>query len=150
MSYISPVLDKTIQILAGPPNITVPILFLEKVIKCIVASLSFGGVCVFIRKLTISPKVLSAKNKIINLLCLVGLGGSVYFVLTDFSFIRTFAGKLASHNLMAPLVVSQLGRMSLVIGSVLFIKLFSFLPGAQISFIFFLYGLGVYSVAFRL
>ena len=150
MRYLGPVLAKTINILAGPQNIPLSVLFIEKVIKCMLASLCFGGVCVFIRKLKNSPKVPSAKNKPIHLLCLVGLVCSVYFVLTDFIYIRKFAGMVAKHNLIAPLVVSPFGRMSLVIGSLLFMRPFSFLPGVPVMFIVLLYGLGVYNLAFRL
>lgn len=106
------------------------------------ASLGFGGVCVFIRRFK------GSKNQIKSLFCLVGFSYSIYFVLVDFVYIRKLAYLVATHKLIAPLVISQLGRMTLVIGSMLFMKQFAYIPGTLNIFVILLYGLGVYSLAF--
>nr|AYC64303.1 hypothetical protein [Pseudochlorodesmis sp. HV01306a] len=151
MNLIGPVLDKTIKIFAGPLNVSISVLFIEKVIKCIVASLGYGCVCVFIKNFKVSKnKILFKKlfNTLLQILLILGFSYSVYFVLTDYNYIRALATRVTAHNLVAPLVVSQLGRMSLVIGSLLFMRQFEFLPGAVLCFAVCLYGLGVYSLAF--
>lgn len=104
-------LDKTIHILAAPPNVPLSILFIEKLIKCLLVSLSFGGVCVFIRQIK------SSKNKMQSFLLIGCVSYSVYFVLAYFIYIRNLAASVTAQKLIAPLVVNQFGRMFLVIGS---------------------------------
>ena len=112
------------------------------------ASLSFGGVYVLL-KCFYKHRLKSSKNKIQSLLLIGCVSYSVYFVLAYFIYIRHLASNVAAHNLIAPLVANQFGRMSLVIGSMLLRRSFYFLPEGQTIFIILLYGLGVYSLAFR-
>nr|AYC64353.1 hypothetical protein [Pseudochlorodesmis sp. HV01306a] len=142
LNFISPVLDKTINILAGPHNVSLQILFIEKICKCFLASLCSGGVCVFINNFKVS------KTKIQNCLFILGFSYGFYFILTDFIYIRQLATRIAAHNLVVPLLTCQLGRMSLVVGLLLLIRPFIVLPGTSAIFIILLYGLGVYSLAF--
>lgn len=72
----------------------------------------------------------------------------MYFIFTDFIYLRSLVSNVAAHKLVASLVESQLGRMSLVIGSTLFMRQFEFFPGATLCFAMSLYALGVESLAF--
>ena len=148
MSYISPVLDKTIQILAEPQTISLSVLFVEKILKILLASLISGGVCFYFSQFKSVKN--QFKNKLLYSLFIGSFSYSLYCVLTDFNYIRKLATTIAAHNLIYPLVASQLGRMTLVIGSMLFMKQFAYIPGTLNIFVILLYGLGVYSLAFRL
>nr|AYC64125.1 hypothetical protein [Johnson-sea-linkia profunda] len=140
MSVIGPALDQTVNFLAGPQNIALPILFLEKLIKAVGCSLLGGFICLCVRDFRLSQN----KKRILLLVCGVGF----YVVLMDFQYIRLFAQKLAAIPILHQLISCQLGRFSLMLGSIYMYMTRSPFFQTPVFFTVFLYGFGILTLAF--
>nr|YP_009518926.1 hypothetical protein [Boodleopsis pusilla]AYC64850.1 hypothetical protein [Boodleopsis pusilla] len=142
MSMLSPALNKTVHFLAGPSNTSPSVLFIEKIIKVSFGSFLWGYACLSIQRLP------NSKNRI-RLILMVGFCGLIlYFVMTDFLYMR----QVASLSLQVPqihvLASCQLGRCSLLIGCTLFLQTFCSLPGTGLFFMVCIYVFGIWSLIF--
>ena len=132
--------DQTVNFLAGPQNIALPILFLEKLIKAGVCSLFGGCICSYIRTF----KLFYLKKRILFLIlgCTIGF----FLVLIDFQYIRLFTQKFAAIPTVHQLISCQLGRFSLILGSIYMMR-YTFFE-TPIFFSVFMYGFGILTLAF--
>ena len=81
MVYLRPILDQTVNVLAGPNNFPLSVLFVEKLIKVLFSSLisSYLAVCL---KNTIKSK----EKRFLYFLVLICLGCLLYWILLDFVY----------------------------------------------------------------
>ena len=141
MSYLSPLLDRTINVLSGPQDISLPVLFLEKLIKVQFASLLCSVWIVYFRK------SFSKRRLFLSCVCLIGCSLAVYFVLFDFMYLRSLALSLSYQPIVHKLLGCQTGRLLLVMGSVSLLKSFGNFPGISVLYTICVYMLGVFSLA---
>ena len=140
MSYLSPLLDQTINVLSGPKNVSLPVLFLEKLLKVQFASILCGVFILYFQKFTRSRRLL-------NCICLVGCCIVLYFVLFDFVHIRNLALSISYQPVLHKLLGCQTGRLLLIMASISLLRFFANLPGLSVIYPIFVYALGVFSLA---
>lgn len=141
LSSIEPYLNQTMLFLAGPGHISLPVLFMEKLVKVVLGTFLCGCVLLCIQRSR------ESKNKQLLIFTAAGLSLSVYFVLKDFVLIRKISLNLAEHSLIRPLLYCQLGRISLLIGCTYFMRYISWLPGTSVIYIVGVYAFGIWSLA---
>lgn len=85
-----------INLLSGPANISLTILFLEKVGKTALCSYVGSRICLGFQKFTYG------ELKIFRLFALFCLGSlSMYLILTDFTYLRQFCLFLAQEKMLS-------------------------------------------------
>nr|YP_009472586.1 hypothetical protein [Rhipilia penicilloides]ARO74299.1 hypothetical protein [Rhipilia penicilloides] len=99
-----------------------------------------GWICLCLRNFRLSQN----KKRILLLICGCSIG--FYVVLTDFQYGRLFAQKLAAIPIVHQLINCQLGRFSLMLGSV-YMTRYTFFQ-TPVFFTVFLYGFGILTLAF--
>lgn len=78
MKFLWPLLNKTINVLAGPSNIALPVLFLEKLLRVLFASFFASGSVHFFKEF------LQNRRDFWNLVLFMGFSAGLYFLCTDF------------------------------------------------------------------
>lgn len=140
MYHLGPLFDRTIKILAGPGNISLPILFLEKLLKVQCASVLCSSAILYFQK--------SLRSKrFFDVVLVISFCLAVYLVLFDFVHIRNLALGLSHNQIVHKLLGCQTGRLLLMMGSTFLLNYFTKLPYISVVYLIFIYSLGVLSLA---
>lgn len=143
MSYLSPILNRTINLLAGPHHISLSVLFLEKLFKVQVSSILCSVSILYFQSLKAHRS-----KRLLNCVCLVGCCIALYVVLLDFTHLRKLALICSHHPIVNKLLGSQTGRLLLLMGSVSLLKYIGNFPGISVFYTVLVYALGVFSLVF--
>ena len=143
ISVVEPLLDQMVNILSGPANVSLTILFLEKLVKTVMCS--YVASCILVG----FQKWASGKMKIFRLFVIVCLGAlSCYLILKDFTYLRPFCLFLGKQKMVSSLISCQLGRFAIVVGVTYGLKQLKGFSILAPFYVAVLYVFGIYSLVF--